>query len=107
MRIHKFIPYGKLSKKKQREIDKKGRSTWGPLNPVTRRPENPGPTTEKKPGCRRMTDRSQGFIRYFNITINTLSWFSSEKASLLSFKSYICTAIYFMKLLNIHMIRWV
>ena len=48
MRIHKFIPYGKLSKKKQREIDKKGRSTWGPLNPVTRRPENPRAYNRKK-----------------------------------------------------------
>ena len=38
--MQKFIPYEKLSKKKQRELNAARRGTWG-LSPVTRRPENP------------------------------------------------------------------
>lgn len=38
--MEKFIPYEKLSKKKQRELDAKRRGSWGMLNPVTRKPEN-------------------------------------------------------------------
>lgn len=37
----KFIPYEKLSKKKQKELSKLRRATWGELNPVTRKPKNP------------------------------------------------------------------
>ena len=39
--MEKFIPYEKLSKKKQREHDLKQRRTWGSLNPVTRNTANP------------------------------------------------------------------
>ena len=39
--MEKFVPYEKLSKKKQREENLRRRGTWGSLNPVTRRPENP------------------------------------------------------------------
>ena len=39
--MEKFIPYEKLSKKKQRELDRKRRNTWGSLNPVTRNAANP------------------------------------------------------------------
>ena len=39
--MEKFIPYEKLSKKKQRELDLRRRGSWGSLNPVTRRPKNP------------------------------------------------------------------
>ena len=35
--MKKFIPYEKLSKKMQRELDKKKRETWS-MNPVTRKP---------------------------------------------------------------------
>lgn len=38
--MDKFIPYRKLSKKKQREHDKKHRVTWG-FSPVTRNAQNP------------------------------------------------------------------
>lgn len=41
LRMEKFIPYEKLSKKKRRELDKLRRRTWGQLSPVTRKPENP------------------------------------------------------------------
>ena len=34
-----FIAYGKLSKKRQREIDRERRGSWGAINPVTKRPE--------------------------------------------------------------------
>ena len=39
--MDKFIPYEKLSKKEQRERNKARRSTWGAVNPVTRKPANP------------------------------------------------------------------
>ena len=37
--MRKFVPYEKLSKKQKKEIDKLGRTTWGELNPVTRKAE--------------------------------------------------------------------
>ena len=39
--MDKFVSYEKLSKKKKRELDQKRRTTWGNLNPVTRKPTNP------------------------------------------------------------------
>ena len=36
----KYIPYDKLSKKKQRELNKAKRGSWDGINPVTRMPEN-------------------------------------------------------------------
>ena len=39
--MEKFIPYEKLSKKEKRKLDTAKRNTWGELNPVTRKPENP------------------------------------------------------------------
>lgn len=38
--MQKYIPYEKLSKKEKRKADARGRSTWGQLSPVTRKPEN-------------------------------------------------------------------
>ena len=38
--MEKFIPYEKLSKKKQRELNASRRTTWA-VNPVTRKPANP------------------------------------------------------------------
>lgn len=38
--MEKFIPYEKLSKKKQRELNTKKRGSWYGLSPVTRKPEN-------------------------------------------------------------------
>lgn len=35
-----YIPYEKLSKREKRRLDNQGRTTWGGLNPVTRKPEN-------------------------------------------------------------------
>ncbi len=39
--MEKFIPYEKLSKKKQRELNAMKRVTWGSFNPVTRKSANP------------------------------------------------------------------
>lgn len=39
--MEKFIPYEKLSKKKQRELNAMKRGTWGSFNPVTRKSANP------------------------------------------------------------------
>lgn len=39
--MDKFIPFEKLSKRKKRELLAQNRRTWGVLNPVTRKPENP------------------------------------------------------------------
>ncbi len=39
--MEKFIAYEKPSKKKQRELNAKRRSSWGGVNPVTRKPANP------------------------------------------------------------------
>ena len=38
--MEKFIPYEKLSKKEKRKVDALKRTTWGNLNPVTRKPAN-------------------------------------------------------------------
>lgn len=38
--MKKHVPYEKLSKKQQRELNAQKRTTWNGFNPVTRRPEN-------------------------------------------------------------------
>jgi hypothetical protein len=39
--MDQFIPFEKQSKQKKRELLAQKRRTWGGLNPVTRKPENP------------------------------------------------------------------
>jgi len=46
--MEKFIPFEKLSKKMQRELMAQKRGTWGGLNPVTRKSENPKVYNKKK-----------------------------------------------------------
>ena len=46
--MERFIPLEKRSKKKQREQAAKKRGSWGGLNPVTRKPENPKAYNRKK-----------------------------------------------------------
>ena len=46
--MEKFIPFEKRSKKKQRELTTQKRGSWGGLNPVTRKPENPKAYNRKK-----------------------------------------------------------
>ena len=38
--MEKFIPYEKMSKKEQAKQNKARRKTWGPMSPVSRKPEN-------------------------------------------------------------------
>lgn len=38
--MEKFVPYEKMSKRRQKEIDKIKRNTWGALKPVTRKVKN-------------------------------------------------------------------
>lgn len=40
--------YEKLSKKQKRALDAARRKTWGEVNPVTRRPENPKAYNRRK-----------------------------------------------------------
>jgi len=47
--MDKFIPKEKLSKKAKRELAKARRQTWGGINPVTRKPQNPKAYIRKKP----------------------------------------------------------
>ena len=44
----KFIPFVKLSKKTQQEINKSRRKNWGNIDPVTKRPENSKAYNRKK-----------------------------------------------------------
>ena len=46
--MEKYIPYEKLSKKEKRKLDAAKRSTWGELNPVTRKPESSRAYNRKK-----------------------------------------------------------
>jgi len=46
--MEKFIPYEKLSKKKQRQLNSEKRGSWQGLNPVTRKSENPRAYNRRK-----------------------------------------------------------
>ena len=62
--MEKFIPYEKLSKKKQRELDRLKRNTWDELNPVTRKPENPKAYNRRKARNWNDPDRAFSFVRF-------------------------------------------
>ena len=46
--MEKYIPYEKLSKKKKHELNRKKRSSWGCVNPVTRKVERKKVYNRKK-----------------------------------------------------------
>lgn len=46
--MQKFIPFAKLSKKAQQEINKSHRKSWGNIDPVTKRPANSKAYNRKK-----------------------------------------------------------
>ena len=54
--MDRYIPYEKLSKKKKRELNAKRRGTWGSLNPVTRKPDNPKAYNRQKARKRSQRD---------------------------------------------------
>ncbi len=55
--MEKNIPFEKLSKKKQRELNTKMRGSWYGLNPVTRRPDNSKAYNRRK--ARKWSDDSR------------------------------------------------
>lgn len=60
--MEKFVPYAKLSKKKQREIDRAKRGSWNGVNPVTRKEKNQKLYDRKKAlKWERYDDPFQGF----------------------------------------------
>lgn len=63
--MEKFIPFEKLSKKKKREQLAKKRQTWGALNPVTRKPENPKAYKRIKVKTRLRDEDSSADVSYF------------------------------------------
>lgn len=54
--MEKFVPFEKLSKRKQRELNKQKRTTWGGLDPTTRKPDNSRAYNRNK---RKETDRCE------------------------------------------------
>lgn len=61
--MEKFVPFDKLSKKKQRELNSMKRGSWGGLNPVTRKPANPKAYNRKTAqGRKRISDFEPFFI---------------------------------------------
>lgn len=71
--MEKFIPYEKLSKKKRRELAIARRGSWGALNPVTRKPENPKAYKRKK--ARKWSDESPMTVPFdLNYLYRTSRW---------------------------------
>lgn len=46
--MEKFVPFEKLSKKKQRELNAIRRKDWNGVNPITRKSENPKAYNRKR-----------------------------------------------------------
>ena len=62
--MEKFIPFEKLSKKKQRELNAAKRGSWGGFNPVTRKPENPKAYNRRK--AQKWSDESTSVPFYYS-----------------------------------------
>lgn len=58
--MQKFVPFEKLSKKKQRELNKKQRGSWGSINPVSRKVESAKIYNRKK--ARKWKDDSMAVL---------------------------------------------
>ena len=72
--MRQFIPYEKLPKKKQREIDRQKRGAWGAINPVMQRPERSDAYDRQKENRRwkadaRLQERTSGGGFLFGMTI--------------------------------------
>lgn len=59
IKVKSFIPFEKLSKKKKQEENNKKRRTWGGLNPVTRKPENPKAYNRSKEKSRSASEKEE------------------------------------------------
>lgn len=62
--MKKVIPFEKLSKKKQRQLNAQKRRDWGGLNPVTRRPENPKAYNRRKAQSWKKDSSSEPFSSF-------------------------------------------
>jgi len=62
----KFTPFEKLSKKTQKELSKKRRTTWGAFNPTTRKPADPKVYNRKKARSRGDDNHGAGFFHLFH-----------------------------------------
>jgi len=62
--MEKFVPFEKLSKKKQRELNAGRRNVWE-INPVTRKPANPRAYNRKKAQDWKR-DRSDSVLSFFS-----------------------------------------
>lgn len=60
----KFVPLAKQSPKAKREFYSSLRSTWGELNPVTRKPKNPKAYDRAKEKNRRCYDDGSFHIKH-------------------------------------------
>lgn len=60
--MEKFVPYEKLSKRKQKEVNALRRGSWGGLDPVTRKPKNPKAYDRRKAQKWRNDSMSVPFI---------------------------------------------
>lgn len=72
--MEKFIPFEKLSKKKQRELNSLRRTVWA-VSPVTRRPEDPKAYKRTKTQNRKYYDSDSAslFVYLVSLASNTLS----------------------------------
>jgi len=64
--MEKYVPYEKLSKKKQREFNKAKRNTWGSMNPVTRKPDNSKAYNRRKAQSWKLDSSSAPFVCFMN-----------------------------------------
>lgn len=63
--MEKYIPYEKLSKKEKRRLDSQRRTTWGCVNPVTRKPANSRAYNRNKSRNWRRENQFRDFCLHF------------------------------------------
>lgn len=76
--MEKFIPFEKLSKKKQKELNKAKRTTWGITNPVTRREKNPKAYDRNKLRSRKF--ETEFIFLHKKSVFSPYSYYQSERA---------------------------
>jgi hypothetical protein len=59
--MEKFTPYEKLSKRRQRELNRHKRRQWGSQSPVTRKPQNPQAYNRQKSRQENYDSNCRGF----------------------------------------------
>ncbi len=64
--MEKFTPYEKLLKKARREVDARGRGSWGDIRPVTRKPISSKAYQRKKTRIRNWELPDSGLFCFFS-----------------------------------------